>query len=299
MKLKYLSTLAATLLLATASSCSDNDWEPGPDVDPDCMSVYFAPLSSYDMIIEPDDSRMIPITIGRAKFDEAATIQLIVNELPEGAYIPTSIDFAAGQQAATVYLDIENMASKSTGTVQLAIPAEMTSPYAAGNPTLTLNLNVAGAWIPLTDDAQEWFRNGQTDIYPVADAKIYVLDGTYNFKIANFLNSGVDFLFTVETPGTGQLTVAPTRNFIDVKEVWDVDYDGWLFFDDANDTYPEWSPDGTYPDIVSLEFDPNYAWINVADGNIYLSPYVTFSDSSAGYYDIWYTFTPLFNPFEE
>lgn len=296
MKLKYITAFAATLIFA-ATSCSDDDWQPGPDVNPDCMTVYFEPLNSYNLIIEPDDSRLIPVTVGRAKYDEAATVPLTVSQKPEGVVIPESVDFAAGEQAKTIFIDIENMASKSSGTVSISIPEELTSPYAAGNAIINLNITVSGAWLPLANNAYYYFDD---DAYPEADADIYMLEGTNNFKIANFLNSGIDFVFTVEEPGTGSLAIIPVRNYLDVSEVWDnYDYDGWVLFDEATYTYPEWSPDGSFPYIEILEFDPAYANINVGSGYIYFSPYFRYTDGTATYHTVWFVFTPLFDPFTD
>lgn len=295
MKLIYIKSLAAAALITVAASCSDEKWTPGPDVAPGCLTVYFEPLASYDLVLEPDDSRLIPVTIGRAKTDDAATVAINVVAAPQGVTVPASVDFAAGQQSATIFIDVEDMASKSSGTISLALPDDMTSPYGAGNPDLNLKVTVSGTWMPIGEDAMIYFSKN----YDPISTKLYILDGTYNFKLPDFLGSGLDFVFTVKNPGSGTLAVTPVKNFIDVHDYWGADYayNGWILYDQENETLPEWSIDGSYPDVSVLEFDADYSTIDVESGYIFFGPYFTFSDGSAGYIDLYIYFTPLFNPF--
>lgn len=296
MKSLYIKSLAVVLLLTTAA-CSNNDWTPGPDVDPGCMTVFFEPIKSYDVVIEPDDSRLFPVTIGRAKTDEAASVAINVVSAPEGVVVPSTVDFEVGQETQTIFIDLENMASKSSGTISLALPENMTSPYGAGNPTLDLNVTVSGAWLPLGEDVVIYFSKN----YEPINSSLYLLDGTYNFKIPNFLNSGVDFVFTVAEPGEGTLRIIPVKNYMDVKEYWgsDYSYNGWVLYDEATETVPEWSIDGTYPYISLFEFDADYATIDVANGYIFFGPYIYFTDGTSNYIDQYIYFTPLFNPFSQ
>lgn len=295
MNSRYTKALAAFAILISATSCSDDKWEPGPDVAPDCMSVYFEPMNSYNLIVEPDDSRLIPLTVGRSKTDDAATVNLIVNSCPEGVVVPQSVDFEAGEQAKTVFIDIENMASKSSGTISLAIPENMSSPYSAGNAEISLNVTVSGAWMLVARDAVVSFSQNYADM----KTNIYMLDGTHNFKLPDFLGTGFDFTFTVDSPGSGNLRFVPLTNFVDVHDRWgsDYEYNGWFLVDPATGEYAQWSPDGGYPGVQDMEFDSDYSYFNVAGGIAYFSTYTTFADASAAFVDINISFTPLFDPF--
>lgn len=295
MNFRYTKALAAVAILMAATSCTDDKWEPGPDVAPDCMSVYFEPISNYNLIVEPDDSRLIPVTVGRSKTNDAATVNLIVNSCPEGVVVPQSVSFEAGEQAKTVFIDIENMASKSSGTISIAIPENMVSPYSIGNAEISLNVTISGSWLLVARDATVSF----TQYYADMKTNIYVLDGTHNFKLPNFLGTGFDFTFTVDNPGSGNLGFVPLTNFIDVHDRWgsDYTYNGWFLIDPATATYAQWSPDGSYPGIQDMEFDSDFSYINVAEGIAHFSTYTTYTDGSAAFMDANISFTPLFDPF--
>lgn len=299
---RYLSlATAAAALTFLASACSDNDkWEPGPDVDPDCMGVYFGEMPTYKIILEPDDSRLIPVTIGRNNTEKIADIDIVTDKCPQGVVVPSSVHFDAGEQSTIIYIDLENMASKSQGELALSFPEGTTSPYGAGTETIALDITVSGAWIPVSNNVTASISSLAGDrLYPDLPTKLYNLDGTDNFKIPNFLNSGVDFIFTGQKPGNGYTAITPIKNYIDMTD------DGWWLYDDANAKYPVWTPDGvTYPEIRYIEFLTGYnimQLITDADNNgyIYLSPYFYFSDETGKYVDIYFTFKTEFTPYSD
>lgn len=310
---KYFSmavTLAALTTVATGCSDSDN-WTPGPDINPGCMTVYFGEMSSYNIIVEPDDSRIIPVTVGRAVTDMAANVSIIVDKCPEGAVVPESVSFEAGQQTATLYIDIENMPSKSRGEIAIKLPDDMTTPYGAGTSSLSLNINVSGAWLPVSEDALLSITNTSGDnLYPVMKTSLMVLDGTDNFKLTDFCGSGLDLVFTMSSPGNGWTYFKPVKNFIDAEVAYsaigfgDYEFDGgWFLYDTKKAEYPCWSPDGvTYPEIDYLEFEDKLCYMQLISGDdnkgwMYMSPYIYFSDNTGSYVNINVDFTTIYTPF--
>lgn len=295
MKFEYnIKVFAAMALLATAVSCSEEEWQPGPDVSPDCMGVYFEQLSSYDLLVGPDDSRQIPITVGRVLTDEAATVNFVVSSCPDGAVVPSSLAFEAGEQSKTLYIDIDGMPSKTSGTVAIAIPEEMTSPYTAGSPDLNLKINVSGKWELFAKDAVVSF----SQTYPNMTTDIFMLDGTQNFKLPDFLGSGLDFTFTFKNPAAGDFSYVPLSNYQDVHDYWGAtyEYNGWFLYDPETGEHPYWAPDGvTY--IADLEFDSDYSYGYVSDNYLYFNGWTSFADGSGAFLDIFVTYEPLFNPF--
>ena len=185
LKNHIFATLFASALAIAATGCSDSDdWQPGPETAPDCMGVYFGEISS-NMIIGPDDSRLIPVTVGRGLTDKAAVVNINVVSAPEGVVVPATVEFAANEQTTQFFIDIENMPSKSSGTITLSLPEDVTSPYAAGTSGLSFNVSVSGAWIPVSDNVVL-----STDgVYPDMNTKLYFLDGTNTFKLPDFFGS--------------------------------------------------------------------------------------------------------------
>lgn len=300
MILKYIkAALLAAALPAAAmlTGCTETVWTPGPDVSADNLSLYFEPRDSYAMLLGPDDSRIIPVTVSRARTEQAASIPVTVLEAPEGVTVSASVDFAAGQATSTIFVNAESMADKTTGSVVLNLPEDMVSPYGAGTTSLSLKLTTAGSWIPVDTDATVTFGSK----FQSVTCALYVMDGTRTFKIPDFLGSGLDFVF-VPSPDIAQATaIKPTlRNYMLTADYYETDtYPGWILYDTANADYPEWSPDGGSLKVTWMEFDFEYADMNFSAGTIYLSPFTYFNDGSSTYLDINIKFTPDFNPFTD
>ncbi len=288
MDLKYIKK-AGLALLATLSltACQDNyEWQPGPDVEAGNMQVYFEPLASYDLKLSAEDNKLIEVNVSRINTDEAATIKINQDSVPTGVSLPDSVVFEANQKTAQIYVNIENMPEGVPGEVRFSLPENMTSPYTAGSSSVTLKVYLA-PWVTIASNATWEFR-GQT-----FNAVIQMMEGTNIFRIPNFLNSGLDFVFRQETPGLAK------TNMVLIKNCTPSDY-GWYFFDDKLGDYPEWTPDGAEPKIsyMDIQATGGYCTVDFAKGEIYISPTIDYSDGTWGYVDFYFNFTLDFNPFE-
>lgn len=307
---RYTAALfGVAAVAAMATGCSDDDkWTPGPEPEPDCAGAYFGALSSYNLILEPDDSRMVAVTVGRGKTDEALTLPIVTEICPDGVVVPESVEFAAGEQVKTFYVDLENMPPKSSGTVALSIPAELTSPYAAGTSSLSFNVTVSGAWIPVAEGVYLDTDGVYQDMYTT----LYYLDGTGNFKLPDFFGSGLDLIFVQETPGNGFTYIKPVKNFRDATDAWiDLGFGeytyggGWFLYDDANSEYPWWCPDGvTYPEVDYLEFENSSSYMMLItddenNGYVYFNPYTYLTDGTGRYIILYYKFKTTYSPFTD
>lgn len=301
MTFNYKTALAAIALTVAATSCSDNDndWQPGETV-PETMTVYFEQMPTYSYTFNADDSHIIPVTISRANYTEAASVPLEVTSCPEGVELPQTIDFEAGQKSVVLDIDCANMPSKTTGDIIMTLDPAYTSIYGAGAQTLSLSVTVTGSWIVFAERVKIKFSEKFSTVY----SDLYILEGTTQFKFENFLNSGTDFVFTLgEKQSNNRRYIEPVRNFIPASVADDnEDDEGWYFYNDAIADYPVMYPNNTDLGITDMYFyggsQNSYNYINLTSGSGQLYyVWCTYTDDTSGYQTIKLTLSPLFDPY--
>lgn len=287
------------------TGCSD-EWQPGPEVE-STMGVYFGTQSAYSYVIEPDDSHLLEMTLGRMDYDKEATVPLTLVASPEGVKVPPSVTFAAGSKTASITVDVTDMQEKTNGVVELAIDPAYTNIYAAGTSSLHLDIQMTGGWIPVADKVTIRYEDQNfNNVLPVQTTQILQLDGTDKFKIVDFLYSGLDLYFNVadidEHQTSGSSEIVPYKNAISYSEIFDDDdiYDMWVFYDTANEELPSWTPPGaTCPvDFVSFYSGKSYESISFKTGSGKFLADLEFTDESWTFLYITISFKPNFNPFD-
>lgn len=300
MKLIYRALLMVVAGFV-ATSCSDSDdWTPGPS-DNDSKGVFFREMKKYDILIEADDSRILPVTMGRLDAKDAVEVPLKVVEAPEGVTIPSSVAFAAGESTASFDIDCSGMASKTSGKILVELDPGYGALYGSGSTSLALNVSVSGGWIVVADNLEIDYE-GSSIVYAPETTKLYVLEGTERFKIPNFMHSGLDFVFTVSDKTASYPDVVPYTNAVWFTEVFPDEtdeYECWYFYDSANETYPEWSPDGTEPLITSAMFyGAGYTYIGINKGKGAFTISTDYDNGKTGWTYVNLNFKAAFNPFE-
>lgn len=305
MKLIYKSSILAAAALLLGACSDSNKWEPGPE-EGKTMGVYFENLEKYDITIEVDDSRIVPVSLGRVESEEEAVVPLKVLSCPEGVKVPESVEFKAGEKTASFDLDLTDMPLKSSGMVTLQIDPAYSSLYAAGTSEMNLKVTVTGGWIVLADDLLLDYTEN-TYPYPQQNSVLYVLEGTQRFKIPDFMNSGLDFIFTVSDPKAEYPYIIPYTNCVWYSEYFpdsEDTYHCWYLYDTANASWPQWSPDGTSPEITYMMFygyddSRAYTYIGINKGYGYISSATDYDTGKYGYGDVELYFTAKFDPFAE
>lgn len=301
MKIGYKSymLLVASLLVA---SCSDSDkWEPGPQEN-DTMGVFFRELDKYDYSLEPDDNHIVNVTVGRIDSKDAATVPLKIVSCPEGVVVPESVSFDAGEEETSFVVDLTGMPYKTSGEVKLQIDPAFSTLYGEGSSVLEMNVTITGQWIVLADNLVIDYSKGTYD-YPDQQTELLMLEGTQRFKIPDFMNSGVDFVFTVDDPTKSDPEIVPFTNCIWYDEVFpdeDNEYECWYLYDTANQTYPVWSPDGSEPKITyAMFYGLGYSYIMMKKGYGYFTIASDYDNGKSGWCDVVLTFDAKFDPFAE
>lgn len=299
MKLLYKSLLTVSALLTLGACSSDDAWLPG-DADVPTMGVFFKGLDKYNVTVEADDSHVFTGQVERLDATEEATVPLKVVSCPEGVLVPESVYFAAGETSATITIDVTDMAPKTSGTVTLEIDPAYASMYGAGSSVLSMNIEITGGWVLLADDLKLEYYYGK---YPDETTELYALEGSNRFKIPNFMNSGIDFVFTVSSTTYSYPYIIPYTNYVYSESEYDIEDEGWYLYDTANASYPaNWTPVGgtkelEFITIYTFDGEDYASWIGVNKGLGELTCYFDYADGTGAWEYIELTFTPKFNPF--
>lgn len=312
MKMKIYNILAAALFLSFAGCSDSEDWTPGPADNESGTRAYIVKpaKTSYICDIEAADSQTtIDVTIARTITDEAVSIPLNLKSDSEsdGISLSGNAVFAAGQKETTIYVDFAGIPVGEWKSFTIEIPDDQFYTYGIGLPSVQFSV-IKSKWIERAEKVTYYYWNdANKDIYPKTYGKMFQLDGTYQFKMTDFLGSGLDMEFICETSKTTKFL--PLIN-ADYETANDTDYHSWYFYDEANDSYPSWTPGGDsnvagiqYLWVYGYDDDYEYSYITMIDdqsslyGYVYLNSYIDYTDGSYGYANLYATFNLNENPF--
>lgn len=286
--MKPLSILASLAILTVTASCSDSDnWTPGSPDAPEAIA-FFPEQSAYVYTITPDDDKIVNITIARASADGEATVAIHGSSDISGVAIPSQVTFKSGENVASIPLDCSSLPLKSKANISISI--DNPSVYGAGSAKVDLTIIATAGWVKVatvTCTFQEKYKPITTELM--------VMDGTNNFKFVNYLNSGIDLPFTLTS--TKKQNLIPTAN---ADFIINDDYGSWYLYDEANETYPVWSPDGEGEPKISAAYTygMSYTYICLDEGYAVISMAPDYDDDTWGYNDVNMSFTMEYNPFE-
>ena len=296
MTITYKTILSGLALSMLATGCSDDKWQPGPEPEAGSETVFFAPRTSYEVVIQADDSRIVPITLKRATdLDKAVTVPLQATVEGVGISCPSEASFAAGEAETTFDIDCSAMANKTTGNVDIKLPENFTSPYGAGSTSLLLTINVTGGWVLLADDVTTLWGSTNADF----DMKLYKLEGSDIFRFSNFFGTGLNFNFKVGDQNESYPLIFPQTNYITYEEINGEDdgYQSWYIYDRETAEYPMIYPYGNV-EVTDCTFSgDDYTYARIMSGLCWFNCAVTYGDGTDGWVDIQVKFTPKFNPF--
>lgn len=310
MKLKIYHILAAALLLPFAGCSDTEEWTPGPEDNESGTRAYIVKPSktSYICDIEAIDSETtIDVNIARTISDEAISIPLVLKSDSEGISLTGNAEFAAGQTETTVTVDFEGIPIGEWKTFTVEIPDDQFYTYGIGLPSVQFSV-IKSKWIERSSKVTYYYwDDANRDIYPKTYGQLFQLDGTYQFKMTDFLGSGLDMEFICDTGKTTKFL--PLYN-ADYASANDTDYHSWYFYDEANETWPSWVP-GDVSGVAGIQYlwvygyddDYEYSYITMVDnsstlyGYVYLNSYIDYTDGTGGYANLYATFNLNENPF--
>ncbi|MBB4037680.1 hypothetical protein GGR21_003601 [Dysgonomonas hofstadii] len=203
---KISVSLISGLLMIMSLSCSDDDnWSPGPEVDPSSPRVYFNPSSSGD--VEPGES-YLNIAVSRVNTNGSLTVPISISKSTEGLLFPDqSVTFAAGEETAYFKVGFnQDIPYETDYPFELKIDEVYSDQYiAAGAPVHSGKLRRLEPWVFVAEATCtfEGTSGSKLAAFDPFKQNLYKKEIAGIFKIENWCLNGTgewygDFIFTVD-----------------------------------------------------------------------------------------------------
>lgn len=279
-------------LLSLQTACNDDEYTPGESPTVGNPGVYIEDIDERLVVVTPEDEAYT-LTLHREVADQALNVPIVVTRSGDGIQVPGQVHFEAGATQASLTLDIRRLTAGKTTTLGLRIPDTYTNLYRAfpnGASSMTINF-YQGEWLPVGTEEHpvQWWWSTNTQ-WKVQGGTLYRLGDLQRYKVVNFLGSGKDLFFSLESvkkangyttcavvPGSKNVFYSVTDTFT----AWEFqNEDGYItVYPDANnptDAYEQFScydkylPDGSYYSVAHIYDVPQ------SDGN-----------TVSGYLNVW------------
>lgn len=193
-KISYLILSAIAFLPVALTSCSsnDDDYTPGPEVSDDCPVVYFSNENESEIFVTSEDNS-VSVKMLRQNTEGAVTVPVVVDSKSDGMTIPESVTFADGESEAELIISYAEFQGGMNFKVHVS--DEYADPYAV----LPGSVYYAATLAQLNKICTAKFTDA---VFSSVENTIYGYEGENKFLWENFLNSGVDLVFTVDTSDT-------------------------------------------------------------------------------------------------
>lgn len=285
-KIYYSLLFIAGLLMA---GCSDDDkYIPGDPTPANCMNVYFQAANESNYMLTPEEMASNPsisLHMSRELATEAATVPIVVEYADEGLQVPTTVQFAAGQQDADLVIDFPSIEKFKTYKFSVRVADPYANHYTAtqdGCDRMTGSVFVT-EWETVIKDA--YFYLYYESAFTGYEANIEHLKGLNKFRFVNFLNTGRDLLFslynaefTLDDRSTWSGEIIPLAN-----AQYEDDDSMWYLVDDAGE-FVTWNATQHGVDLDGMGFwnEVGYNKIDLSQsqGNGYMSAYLFYADGT-------------------
>ena len=274
--MKTVKILSFVAIASLALACNKQNYpafEYGPkDVDSK-TEVYF-PVTAAAEELEPDATEYV-INVARSESTAALSVPVSVYD-PAGVFgVPATIEFAAGEAATTLVVDITKMELETDYEFTISLPTDYYYLYKADAPNSTKNtFHFAGLKQKWNDAGTCTFYDGTwfSSLVYVENVAIQNHEGTDDYRIVNPYNT-----LSPEEFGTGNIVFSVSKNKVvfasGASDFWPGT--GYLFYwntsNYASYCYCEYSKDG---DAVVVEVN---SLITNAAGSLYTGGYFAFA----------------------
>ena len=282
--------MVAMILATACDDKNDSNYEPGLPTADGSMAVYFADSNPTEFIFQPGEATEVEIGVSRLKGVETAAEVPLVVTADAGLTVPATAKFEAGESTTTIKVEFGGLEESKKYNLMVTVPEEYADHYTikAGATTYSGYIMVA-AWESISDNVKmTWTTKGVTSEFTTSFQQ---LGNTNRFRFPNFLNSGVDYIFTIGSNSTAYAGYNCITTYANYEPYEGTEAKGAYLFDDATQSYPTWSvADGTIEvaDICILEdygTTTGYSCISITRRSGYV--YLYFSDYTDGSYEYY------------
>lgn len=289
--------LAIALAFTACDDKNDSDYVAGTPTPENCMQVYFDASNASDFITAPGESSTVEISVSREKADEAAEVPIVCKSAADGLTIPSTVKFDAGQKTAKLSIGLGQLEENKKYAFSLAIDEQYADHYAKLDGATSYSGYVMEAsWNTYVKDVtMTWTVGGAEQTW---NQEIDRLGNTNRYRIKNFVDSGLDMIFTVGGDAVGMTGYEKIEPYTNYEDWIDGSVNCFVLYDSANKKYPEWTVgDKTVTSLYIMRSygSDSYSYISFEKGNgMFGTYYADYSDGTSDSYNyIEMNFNPI------
>jgi hypothetical protein len=244
MKKIIYSLFAVCAMLGFTACGDDDDWTAGDPDSPDSPGVFFADDNSFAFQFESGlETPAMSIHLKRLNAENAVTVPLTSTVDDEHIKVPESVEFAAGQTDAYIIVNATGIPERTTFNMEISVPEAYRTLYGQGSDVYNGTVVIV-SWIEIDTNFKYRYCDGNNQtLYTAGYGTLSFLAGTNKYKLSNFMGSGMDFMFELDSTQSGCSTtfigINPLTNYLATGN----DYDCWYLYDTDKGDYPSWSID--------------------------------------------------------
>lgn len=266
----YITAIPAalTLLLATASCGSDDNYTPGPEVSQGNQNVYFSNENQNELLVTSDGDKSVSLKVVRKATSGNLTVPVVTDSKNGDLNIPESVTFEDGDSIAELKITYTTFTVGMKFSIHLS--DDYTNPYVekAGSTHFMASLEQLNKVCTVSYASDTRFAG-------VTTSAIYAYNGQNKFVWKDFLGSGLDMMFTVDTSKTEGAAfdasdLSKLKGDIIPKSNYTTTDSGWYLTDGlGTKKYPTWTPAGSDEPVTKFLF---WSWYSYSYSFIDFSP---------------------------
>lgn len=263
-----LLLLAVGGLFAACDSYKDDNWSPGEQVAEGVQGAFFPEDVEENYALSGDTVSTFEITVSRIDTTYAAKVgvTLVSRDTTTIELVSDSVEFAKGESTATIKMRAEGLpepAKKITETDTLDVPYYYTfklaldkaewNDYAAGTNEATFTVFKGNLWNVIIKNAKFYFSSS-TSLPNNIHGKIEQYMNKNRFRFVDFMRSGVDWEFKIDSP-------EESLYYGDYTNIKGDDYTKWYgSVNMAYDEYHSYNYDGSMIYFMPDKENSVYSW---------------------------------------